>query len=54
MEDIKLLETCSNCGKNITLMESINVDTGKLWLVKRCLNCCAYPLVEVVKIDTEQ
>lgn len=39
MIDIKLLEQCSKCGENLTLMESINTDNNELWLVKRCLNC---------------
>lgn len=50
MEDIKLLETCKYCGEHITLMESINTETGKLMLVKRCLNCGRYPLVEVIEV----
>ena len=50
MEDIKLLETCKRCGEHITLMESINMRTSKHMLVKRCLNCGQYPLVEVVEV----
>lgn len=50
MKDIKLLERCPNCKVHITLMESINVETGKLMLVKRCLNCGDYMVTEVVEV----
>ena len=50
MNDILLLETCPKCGKHITLMESINTDNQELWLVKRCLSCGQYPVVEIVEI----
>lgn len=39
MNDIKLLETCNECGEHLTLMESIRVEDNTLWAVKRCLNC---------------
>lgn len=54
MKDIKLLETCPNCGEHITLMESISCDTNKLMLVKRCLNCGNYPVTEVVEITAHK
>jgi len=50
MKDIKLLEKCPNCDSHITLMESINVETNKLMLVKRCLNCGDYLVTEVVEV----
>ena len=50
MKDIKLQETCPTCGENITLMESINVDNNGLYLVKRCLKCGNYPVVEVIQV----
>ena len=50
MKDIKLLETCENCGEHLTLMESINVDSKETWLVKRCLNCGRHPVEEVIRI----
>jgi len=50
MNDILLLETCPKCGKHITLMESINTDNQELWLVKRCLSCGQYPVIEIVEI----
>ena len=54
MIDIKLLEVCEHCGKNIVLMVSINVETRKTMLVKRCLNCGQYRLEEVVEIEGEK
>lgn len=50
MEDIKLLETCDFCGNNITLMESINMDNNETYLVKRCLSCGNYPVIEVIRV----
>jgi hypothetical protein len=50
IKDIALLEKCNICGANITLMASINVETNKIMLVKRCLSCGSYPLVEVADI----
>jgi len=57
IKDMELTEKCPRCGGNITLMASIGVnadrsdpDDMKTFLVKRCLNCGEYPLVEVVKI----
>lgn len=50
MRDIKLIEKCSTCDSNITLMESINTDTDRTMLVKRCLKCGNYPLVEIADI----
>lgn len=54
MNDIKLLEKCGNCGENITLMESISVErsglNGTSWLVKRCLKCGNYPVIEVARL----
>jgi len=49
-KDIKLLEACNTCGANITLMASINTDTDRTMLVKRCLKCGNYPLVEIADI----
>jgi hypothetical protein len=52
MRDIKLLETCSYCKANLTLMESIRADNANdVYAVKRCLNCGGYPVEEVLKID---
>lgn len=50
MEDIKLFEKCPHCNDHLTLMESINTDTGTLWLVKRCLTCFQYQVKEVIKV----
>jgi rRNA maturation protein Nop10 len=50
MKDIKLLEKCPKCGEHLTLMESININTDALWLVKRCLNCYGYPVEEVIRV----
>ena len=50
MKDITLIEKCDTCGSNITLMESINTDTNRTMLVKRCLKCGNYPLVEIADI----
>lgn len=52
MKDIKLLEICEKCGEHITLMESVNTDTNKLMLVKRCLKCGNYHVTEVVEVCT--
>jgi transcription elongation factor Elf1 len=54
MKDIKLLEQCPHCSSFITLMESINVENGKLMLVKRCLKCGQYPVTEVAEIKQEE
>lgn len=51
MKDIKLLEVCEYCGENLTLMESVNTDTDKLMLVKRCLKCGGHQLEEVVEVQ---
>lgn len=50
MKDIKLQETCPKCGENITLMESISMVDNCLYLVKRCLKCDNYPMVEVIQV----
>lgn len=50
MKDIKLLETCEHCGEHLTLMESVNTDTNKLMLVKRCLKCGQRQAEEVVEL----
>ena len=49
MKDILLAETCEKCGKPLTLMESINMDTDALMLVKRCLSCYGRPVEEVAQ-----
>lgn len=50
MKDLKLLQTCELCGEHLTLMESINTDDNKLYLVKRCLGCYSRPVEEVIRI----
>jgi len=50
MKDIKLLEVCERCGEHLTLMESIRVEDGTLWAVKRCLNCGYIGAIEVVEL----
>lgn len=50
MKDIQLLETCTVCGAHIVLMESVNTDTGKLMLVKRCVCCANYLVTEVIEV----
>lgn len=49
-KDISLLEKCGTCGANITLMASINTETNRTMLVKQCLKCGNYPLVEMADI----
>jgi hypothetical protein len=52
MKDIKLVEKCSTCNSNLTLMGSIRADDSrKVFLVKRCLNCGSHPVEEVVEIS---
>lgn len=54
MEDIKLLETCPACGENLTLMASINMINNRNYLVKRCLKCGNYPVVELVEVQSSR
>lgn len=49
-KDVPLLEKCGTCGSDITLMASINTETNRTMLVKRCLKCGNYPLVEIADI----
>lgn len=51
MKDMLILETCPHCGNHLTLMESVRVEDGTLWAVKRCLSCHTYPVEEVVRLD---
>lgn len=53
MKDINLLETCKNCGKNLTLMESVRISDHSLWAVKRCLECGSHPVEEVSELKGE-
>ena len=53
MEDIKILETCNNCGANLTLMESVRHPEGTLWAVKRCLSCGGHAVEEVAQLCLE-
>jgi len=51
MKDIKLVEKCLICNKNLMLMTSMRADESrKIFLVKRCLNCGCHPVEEVVEI----
>lgn len=50
MKDIPLIETCENCGNNLTLMGSIRYPEGTTWLVKRCLHCGCHPVEEIAQI----
>jgi len=50
MKDIILMEKCTACGFNITLMASVNMDTNRIMLVKRCLKCGNYPIEEIADI----
>jgi hypothetical protein len=52
MQDITILETCDHCGSFLTLMESINTNNNKTYLVKRCLACHNFPVTEIVEIVT--
>lgn len=53
MKDILLLETCAQCGGNLTLMNSIREPDHVEYLVKRCLNCGCHPVEEVEKVMPE-
>ena len=54
MEDIKLLETCGQCGAHLVLMGSISYPGHELWAVKRCLTCGRHPVEEVVRLHEEE
>jgi hypothetical protein len=54
MQDIKLLETCKQCGDNLTLMESQRHPEGTLWAVKRCLKCGGHTVEEVVQLHINE
>jgi len=57
MEDTLLKKICSNCGTNITLMESCRVteDANEgVFLVERCLSCGAHPVTEVARLHDDQ
>jgi len=54
MKDIKILETCGNCGEQLTLMESQRVNDGTLWAVKRCLKCGGHPAEEVARLHLQK
>ncbi|MGH0053396.1 MAG: hypothetical protein ACQ5SW_08425 [Sphaerochaetaceae bacterium] len=49
-EPLLLLETCEKCGNRLTLMESLNADTRKPYLVKRCLMCFEHGPEEVAEL----
>jgi hypothetical protein len=52
MHDIKLLETCTHCGDNLMLTESVRGDNhNDVYAVKRCLSCGSFPVEEILKID---
>lgn len=50
MKDMLLLETCPKCGEHLTLMSSIRVEDGQVWIVKRCLSCYSFPVEEVERL----
>jgi hypothetical protein len=53
MKDTLLLEKCPFCGEHLTLMNSIRVEDGSEWLVKRCLSCYCFPVEEVERVISE-
>lgn len=54
MKDIKLVEKCLICNKNLMLMGSVRADESrKTFLVKRCLNCGSHPIEEVIEITDD-